>query len=327
MNLEKKHFAGIAFVLTALLFMIFLFHLPIVVSGYPVGMSPTRIINSGFMAVTVSMVLAILLAIIIKREYVQTQIATLKKFRHLLFLMVKRDFVTRYRGSVLGVLWSLLNPLLTMLVLTMVFSMIFRFDIPNFPVYLLSGQLIFNFFNESTTRALGSVVGNAATIRKVYVPKYVFPVSCIMSSVVNLLFSFVAFLLVYFITGEPFRWTLLLVIIPMTYVFIFSLGIGMLLSSLAVFFRDLTHLYGIATMLVMFLTPIFYPVSILPERVFHLIHLNPLFHYVSYFRSLALDGTIPGLWENIASLGFALLALCLGLYAKMANQDKYILYL
>ena len=222
MSLTKKHFAGIAFALTALLFVVFLRYLPIVVSGHPVGMSPTRVINSGFMAVTVSMTFAILLAVLIKKEYVQAQVDTLRKFRHLLFLMVKRDFVTRYRRSVLGVLWSLLNPLLTMLVLTMVFSMIFRFDIPNFPVYLLSGQLIFNFYSESTTRALGSVVGNAATIRKVYVPKYVFPVSCIMSSVVNLLFSFVAFLLVYFITGEPFRWTLLLVIIPVTYVFIFS---------------------------------------------------------------------------------------------------------
>ena len=327
MSLTKKHFAGIVFTSTVLLFVAFLRYLPIVVSGLPVGMSPTRVINSGFMAVTVFMAFAILLAIITKREYVQAQIATLKRFRHLLFLMVKRDFETRYRRSILGVLWSLLNPLLTMLVLTMVFSMIFRFDIPNFPVYLLSGQLIFNFFSESTNRAMGSVIGNANTIRQVYVPKYVFPISSVMSSLVNLFFSFAAFMLVYFITGEPFRLTLLLVIIPIAYVFIFSLGIGMLLSSLAVFFRDLTHLYGVVIMLVMFLTPIFYPVSILPERIFHLIHLNPLFHYVSYFRELALEGRLPGLWENIISLGFALMALCLGLYAKIANQDRYILYI
>ena len=327
MSITKKHFAGVALALAVLFFAIFLLYLPIEVSGQPVGMSPTRIINSGFMAITVSMTFAIIFAILLKREYVQAQISTLKKFRHLLVLMVKRDFITRYRRSVLGILWSILNPLLTMIILVIVFSFLFRFEIPHFAAYVLSGQIIFGLFSESTSQAMHSITSNAGIIKKVYVPKYIFPVSKVISSVVNFVFAFAAFLLVAFVTGTPMFWTIVLIPIPVMLTFLFSLGFGMLLSSMAVFFRDLQHLYGVMLTAWMFFTPIIYPVSILPERVFHLMHLNPLFHYVSYFRALALDGTIPGLWENVIGLGFAMFSVCVGLYATMANQDKYILYI
>jgi len=211
--------------------------------------------------------------------------------------------------------------------MVMVFSFLFRFDIPNFAVYVLSGQIIFTLFSESTTQAMGSILGNAGIIKKVYVPKYIFPISRIMGSLVNFAFAFIAFVLVTLVTRAPFHWTILLIPIPVFYTFVFSLGVGMLLSSMAVFFRDMQYIYGIGITLWMFLTPIIYPVSILPDRVFQLMHLNPLFHFVSYFRYLALDGVIPGIWENLICLGFALLALCVGLYATMAKQDKYILYI
>ena len=327
LNLTKKHFAGIAFAMTLLLFAIFLRYLPIEVSGQPVGMSPTRVINSGFMALTASMIFVILLVIFTKKDYVQAHLATVKKFRHLLVLMVKRDFITRYRRSVLGILWSMLNPLLMMIVLVIVFSFLFRFQIPHFPVYVLSGQIIFGLFSESTNQAMGSIIANAGIIKKVYIPKYIFPVSRVVSSVINFSFAFVAFILVTLVTRAPLHWTIVFVPIPVIYTFMFALGFGMLLSSMAVFFRDLQYIYGVAITAWMFFTPIIYPVSILPERVFHLMHLNPLFHYVSYFRALALDGVVPGLWENVICLGFALFALGLGLYAIMANKDKYILYI
>ena len=328
MHLTKKHFASLAIFLSGILFVLFLRYLPIEVAGHRVmGMSPTLVINSGFMAITVSMIFAILLMIFIKRDYVQAQIATAKRFRHLLILMVKRDFITRYRRSVLGILWSMLNPLLTMTVLVIVFSFLFRLDIPNFAVYVLSGQIVFGLFSESTSQALNSIIVNAGVIKKVYVPKYIFPASRVISSVVNFAFAFVAFLLVALVTRAPIYWTIVLIPIPVMFTFMFALGMGMLLSSMAVFFRDLQHLYVVTLTAWMFFTPIMYPVSILPEQVFHLMHLNPLFHYVSYFRALALDGTIPGLWENIICLGFSLFALCVGFYATLANQDKYILYI
>ena len=128
-------------------------------------------------------------------------------------------------------------------------------------------------------------------------------------------------------TGVPLQWTVILIPIPVLYTFLFSLGIGMFLASYAVFFRDLQYIYGVATTAWFFFTPIMYPVSILPERVFHLMHLNPIFHFLGYFRALALDGTIPGLWENIICLGFVLFALGLGVYFTLANKDRYILYI
>jgi ABC-type polysaccharide/polyol phosphate export permease len=242
-------------------------------------------------------------------------------------LLVKRDFISRYRKSILGVLWSLLNPLLTMLVMSWIFAKLFRSEIQNFPVYLLSGQIIFGFFNESTTQAMGSVIANEGIIRKIYVPKYVFPLTRVLSSLVNLFFSFLAFLLVFIATGAHFQWTMLLIPIPIIYVFIFSLGVAMLMSSLAVFFRDLTYLYGVFMLLLMYMTPLFYPVSILPEWMIPVIGFNPLYHFVDYFRALTLWGIIPDLWSNMVCIGFALASLCGGAYVFMRQQDRYILYL
>jgi len=326
--MARKHFAGIAVILSCVLFIIFLLYLPVEVAGQRPGMSRALVINSGFLAITAAAVIVILLIVVTKRAFVKGQISTFLRFRYLLMLMIKRDFITRYRRSVLGVAWSLLNPLLTMLVLTLVFSTIFRFEIEYFPVYLLSGQLIFVFFSESTNQAMGSIVsGGGATIKKIYVPKYIFPLSKVLSSLVNVGFSLIAFFAVVLVTQAPFSWTMLLIPIPLLYVMVFSIGIGLFLSAIAVFFRDLTYIYGVFITLINFLTPIFYPVEILPERVYHFIHLNPLFHYVNYFRELAINGQVPGLWANIICIGFALAALCLGLYVKMSQQDKYLLYL
>lgn len=284
------------------------------------------VLKIAFLSLSVAIALSLTLVMILKRKFVKSQLATFSRFKHLLKLLIKRDFVSRYRKSVLGVLWSLLNPLLTMLIMTMVFSYLFRFQIANFPIYLLSGQLIFSFFSESTTLAMGSIIDNAGIIKKVYVPKYIFPLSRILSSLVNLGFSFCAFILVFIVTRAPFNWSILLSPIPIIYTFVFSLGVGFLLSSLSVFFRDLTYLYGVSITLLTYLTPIFYPVEILPEWVQKAVGANPLYHFVSYFRSVALYGTIPDLWSNIVCIGFALSALCLGLYVVMVQQDKYILY-
>lgn len=326
----KKHFIALAIGLTGALFFIFLRILPVEVAGHRPGNVPLLMVSVGLVAIAVSLVIMLCLIMLLKRDYIRGQINTLLHFRHLLILMVKRDYVTRYRRNVLGIFWSLLNPLLSMLVLAMVFSQLFRDwgDMPDvsFAVYILSGMLIFNFFSESTTRAMGSIVASAGVIRKVYVPKYIFPVSNILSSVVNVGFTFIAFLFVFIVMREQFHWTLLLAPIPILYVLIFSLGVGMLLASMTVFFRDLTYLYGVFTTLLYFMTPIIYPVGILPDRIYHLIHLNPLFHYVEYFRQLAINGTMPGLWSNIICLGFALMAFCSGLYMMMSQQDKYILY-
>jgi len=214
-----------------------------------------------------------------------------------------------------------------MLVMTLVFSYLFRNQVDNFPVYLLSGIIVYSFFNESTTQAMNSVIANQGVMRKVYVPKYVFPLSRVLSSMVNLLFSLFAFLLVFIITGAQFKWTMLLIPIPIIYTFTFSLGVSMLLSSLAVFFRDITHLYGVITLLLMYMTPLFYPVDILPDFMIPIIGFNPIYHFVDYFRSLALWGHVPDLWSNMVCIGYALAALCVGSFVFMEKQENFILYL
>jgi len=326
MTLTKKRVALITTVLTVVFFVL-LFFLPESVVGSRNDNMLLFAPKLVFLAVTAAILTAFILILIFKRNFLAGQLATFNRFKYLLVQMVKRDFVARYRKSVLGVLWSLLNPLLTMLVMTMVFSYVFRREIEHFPAYLLSGLILYNFFNESTTRAMSSIIENEGIIKKVYVPKYVFPLSRVTSSLVNLLFSFLAFLLVFTVTGVPFKWTMLLLPIPMIYTFIFSLGVAMFMSSLSVFFRDLTYLYGVLLTLWFYLTPIIYPADIIPDWVLPYYGLNPLFHFVTYFRSLALTGVVPDLWSNMVCIGFALASLCIGIYVFMAKQDRYILYL
>jgi len=326
MTLTKKRLVLIAFSLVAVYFALLLPFSERIIGarGDPLLMNLQKIL---FLALAAAIVTGFILVLIFKRDFILSQWSSFNRYKYLLWLLVKRDFISRYRRSVLGVLWSLLNPLLTMLVLTLVFSYLFRYQIDNFPVYLLSGRIIFSFFEESTTQAMGSMINSQGIIRKVYVPKYVFPLSRVLSSLVNLLLSFLAFMLVFIITGAPFRWTMLLLPIPVIYTFVFSLGVAMLLSSLAVFFRDVTYLYGVLTMLLTFLTPIFYPVSIIPERFLPLYGLNPMYRYVDYFRCLAIWGKVPDLWANMVCIGFALSALCVGFFVFMRQQDRYILYL
>lgn len=281
-----------------------------------------------FLAVTAAITIVFILIFTFRSEYITAQLNTFNRFKYYLRLLIKRDFVSKYRKSVLGVLWSLLNPILTMLVLTLVFSYLFRFEIENFPVYLLSGQLIFTFFSEATTMAMTSVIAGEGVIKKIYIPKYMFPLSRVVSSLVNLAFSLVALFIVIIVTGAPFHWTMFMMPIPILYTFVFSLGVAMFVSSMAVFFRDLTYLYGVLTLLVMHLSAIFWPVSILEGSLLrYVIGLNPLYQFITYFRYLVLWGTVPDLWTNFVCIGFALAALCGGTYVFMRQQDKFILSL
>lgn len=192
-----------------------------------------------------------------------TTAGTIFKYRPLIRELVTRDLKVKYRRSVLGYMWSILNPLLMMLLQTLVFSYMFRFDIPNFPLYLICGNTLFNFFNESTNMGMGSVLGNASLIKSVRAQVHL-SISRVVSSFVNLLFSLAAILLVMLITRSPFYWTILLVWAPLLLLLAFCCGMAVLLSALAVYFRDLQYLYGILTMAWMYATPLFYPLSALP---------------------------------------------------------------
>ncbi len=254
-----------------------------------------------------------------------TYIHNFLAYRELLKELVNRDIKIKYRGSVLGILWSVLNPLGMMIIMSIVFSHVFRGNIENFPVYLMCGQIIFNFYNEASTVAMGSILGNAALIRKVYVPKYLFPMSKVCSCFVNLLTSFIALLLVIVFTGTKLTWSALLIVIPIFYIFLFSLGMGLLLSALVVEFRDLIHLYGVLLTAWMYLTPIFYPVDILPVWVRTIVELNPLTNIIMILRELIMYGTLPGMMLHVKCIISCLIVLAVGVVVFHKQQDTFIL--
>lgn len=253
--------------------------------------------------------------------------AAFQRYKFLIKQLVLRDFKTKYKRSVLGILWSFLNPLLTMTVQYIVFSTIFRSDIPNFALYLLTGIVCFNFFSEASSMALMSIVGNAPLITKVYVPKYIYPLSRVLSSSINLLFSLIPLLAVMLITGAPLRPALLLLPFGLICLFLFSLGIGLLLSTAMVFFRDTQFLWGVVSMLWMYLSPIIYPESIIPVKFLTSYKCNPLYHIIRFIRIILMDGISP----EPKAYGLCIIAsavpLIIGAVVFKKNQDKFVLNL
>lgn len=254
-------------------------------------------------------------------------ISVFNKYGFLLNQLIKRDFKTKYKRSVLGVLWSFLNPLLTMTVQYLVFSTIFKSSIDNYPIYLLSGVIIFGFNNEVTTLSLTSIVSNARLITKVYVPKYIYPVSRVFSSLVNFLISLLPLFIMLIVTKTPITSSILLLPYGIICLLMFSMGISLALSALMVFFRDIQFLWSVVTMMWMYLTPIFYPDTIIPAEYFALYRLNPLYHFIKFIRTVLIDGVSPPPYLYAYCMLFALISLICGAWIFKKTQDKFILYL
>lgn len=249
------------------------------------------------------------------------------KYQWLLKELIIRDLKIKYRRSVLGYLWSILNPLMLMGVLTIVFSTMFRFDIPNYPVYLLTGQLLFGFYSEATNMAMTSILGGASLIKKVYLPKYIFPVSRVLSSFTTMLFSLVALVIVMALTRAEYHITAILLPIVLLYILVFSIGMSLILSVMVVFFRDVQYLYGVFLTALNYLTPIFYPASMLPSWLKELMVLNPMYNFIEMFRKIMLYGQWPTLTEHLICIAFAIGGLVLGVYVFKRNQKDFILYI
>lgn len=250
-----------------------------------------------------------------------------RKYGFLMRQLVARDFKTRYKRSVLGVFWSFLNPLLTMTVQYVVFSQLFLSDIKNYPVYLLCGLVVFNFFNEGVGQALGSIVGNAALITKVYIPKYIYPVTRVLSSGVNLLMSLVPLMVVVIFTGGKVGREYLMLPYFLLCLVVFTIGLGMAMGAAMTFFRDMQFLWGIISMLWMYLTPLFYPVSILPDPVRAVVNYNPMLHFVYAVRKIVMEAAVPEPAEFAVCLLMASGMLLFGSAVFKKCQDKFIFYL
>ena len=250
------------------------------------------------------------------------------QYRFLMGQLVEKDIKLKYRRSFLGYLWSILNPLLVMVIMVIVFSSMFRSDIQNFPVYLIIGQTLFGFMSESTNQAIGSITGNAALLKKTYVPKYVFTVSKVTSSFVNTLFALGALVIVFIVCRVTVNIYYLFIPIILLQEYVFCLGLGMLLAQSSVFFRDIQYIYNALITAWTYLTPIFYPITLLPDQVRYLVeYFNPMYFYITQFRQIVLDGTFPEPYLIGAGCIVAIGALFIGTWAFLKTQDKFILYI
>ena len=261
-------------------------------------------------------------------QRMKTRLRIFWRYQDLLRILVERDIKLRYRRSFLGFIWSVLNPLLDMLVKVIVFSYLFARGIDNFPVYLISGQLMYAFMHESTVGAMRSIPGNGDMLKKIYVPKYIFPLSAVNSALVNLLFSLSALLLVMIITKVKFTFWWFMIVIPIAELYVFCLGLGLLLAALNVFFRDIGNIWGVLTLAWMYLTPIFYDLDMLSPAVRKWMpRLNPLYMYIRQMRDFILEGSWQRYMLTIRGGYLAVLMLALGMYVFIKTKDHFILYI
>lgn len=249
------------------------------------------------------------------------------KYKYLLYMLVNRDITKKYRRSFLGILWSLLNPMMMIIITAMVFSTLFRFEIHNYALYLLIGQVVFTFYAESTIFAMNSILENSALLKKIYVPKFLFPMARIISSCVNLLFTLPAIFIIMLVTEGEISASVLFLVIPLGLFLLFCTGIGMILSACMVYFRDLGHLYGILITALSYATPIFYPVSIVPEQYRFLLICNPVYYYVMMFRDVLYDGRLPSADILLTCVCLSAASVIIGFNVFNRVENRFINYI
>ena len=262
----------------------------------------------------------------------------LGNFKRYLFLMkqlISRDFKVKYKRSVLGVLWSLLYPVLMMAVMALVFSQMFKFKTEgmNYIVYLMTGIVMFNYFSEATNAAMTSVISNFGLINKVYIPKYIFPIAKCLFVCINFLLTLIPWLIIIFLTrfglGEfPCYFNVWYILIPyilVCFVF-FTMGIGLILSCVSVFLRDMMYIYGIILTIWNYLTPTFYSLEILPIYLQELFKINPLYQFITCIRSIVLAGQRPSLTMLATITIWGLGTFIIGSLIFKKKQDKFIYY-
>ena len=238
-------------------------------------------------------------------------ISNFTKYKFLLVELVKRDIKGKYKDSVLGLFWSFLNPLLTMVVLTFIFSYVFKMSIKNFPVYFLTD----------------SIKSNASIIKKIYLPKYMFALGTTCSELINFAISLVVLILVMIATNAPFHLSLIFTIIPVLLLVVLAIGVGLILATLTTFFTDIKYLYGVFIMTLMYASAIFYPVEVLPVKYQFLFELNPVYLAIAGARDAILTGVFPNVKYMIVLAVVAVILLVIGMYIFYKYQDKFILYL
>lgn len=247
------------------------------------------------------------------------------EYRDLIYQIIQRDIVARYKRSFLGIIWTLLTPLGMMLVMTIVFSQLFH-NVQGYPSYILSGLIAWTFFSQATYSSLQQTLWGSALLHRIYIPRTVFVISAIGTGLVNLILSFIPLIVIMFITAIPLRWSVILLPISILLLAFFSLGIGLLLSAITMYFPDTAEMYQVVLIAWMYLTPIIYPVEILPEPYrYWLLHLNPMYYLIQIFRQPIYDGVFPS-WEVLsigASISFSTLIIGWFVFSSKADEFTY----
>lgn len=249
-----------------------------------------------------------------------------KEHQFLLEELTKRDFRKKYKRTVLGVFWSALSPLLTLFVMKLVFGTFFGRSTPFYTTYLFAGNLVFSYFKESTTLGMSALTNNADIFSKVNIPKYMFVLSSNVSSLINFLVTLVVFFIFAAIDGVTFTWKFILLVYPTLCLMAFNIGTGLILSALNMFFRDTQYLYSVFTLLLMYLSAIFYQVTSFPAHVQRLFLLNPVYDFIKYFRLIVISNSIPSLEFHLLLLFWAVAALLIGGFIYKKNNQRFMYY-
>ncbi|MCQ2378615.1 MAG: ABC transporter permease [Victivallaceae bacterium] len=251
---------------------------------------------------------------------------SLKRRQFLFEELVKRDFRKKYKRTILGMGWSILSPLLTLLVMKLVFTQFFGRTMAHYTIYLFCGNLLFHYYRESTSTGMSSLVNNASIFTKINIPKYLFLFSHNVAALINFSINIGIFFIFCLVDRIDFSWRFFLLFYPVVCFLIFNLGVGLVLSALYVFFRDVRYLYDVFTLLLMYLSAIFYSIESFPALYQKCFLLNPVFVYISYFRTVVLAGEVPGLLVHALCIGYALVAFGIGAYIYKKYNHQFLYY-
>ncbi len=248
-----------------------------------------------------------------------------QEYEFLFSELVKRDFTKKYKRTILGAAWSVLSPLLNLLIMYLVFNNFFGNNVNHYAVFLFAGQLVFSYFTDATNLGMTSLSSNISIISKISVPKYLFLLSQNVSALINFGITLCVFFFFVAMEGIPFTWKYFLLIIPASCLILFNIGLGLVLSALFIFFKDMQYLWGILTQLIMWMSAIFYSIDSYSQTVRYLFLLNPLYLYIRYFRKIVIEGDIPTPQFHALCFFFAFAAIGLGtwMYKKYSNEFMY----
>lgn len=251
----------------------------------------------------------------------------IKRYQFLFEELVKRDFKTKYKRTVLGMAWSVLAPLLMLLIMRVVFTRFFGTSVSHYTTYLFCGQLIFSYFSEATSQGMTSLVGNAGIFSRVNVPKYLFLFSKNIQTFINFGLTLIVFFIFCALDKIVFTWRFIFLIYPIIMLMLFNIGIGLILSALFVFFRDMQYLWSVAVQLFMYLSAIFYTIDQYSYNVQCAFLLNPIYLFIRYFRKIVIEASVPALRFHLLMLAYVILVITIGCLMYKRNNTKFLYYL